>query len=145
MGTDSDRLLQVEKRLERLENAVFHEKPKKPKAKAKTKIKKPKAKTEALESSIVAQVGSTNIQDLVMISLKLHEGQTRDELRTTLQGWGKACGQWFEGGNIHRLAKKDTIQVSKNKGSKTVFSLTQQGDKRAKALIKKIKSKQVKA
>lgn len=35
-----------------------------------------------------------------MISLRLHQKQTKAEIKQTLGDWGKAFGNWFEGGKI---------------------------------------------
>lgn len=35
-----------------------------------------------------------------MISLRLHQKQTKAEIKQTLEDWGKAFDNWFEGSKI---------------------------------------------
>jgi hypothetical protein len=35
-----------------------------------------------------------------VISLRLQQKQTKAEIKQTLEDWGKAFGNWFEGGKI---------------------------------------------
>jgi len=119
----------IENRLSKLENAVFGE-------------GSSFSSTKGIEKIIVEKIGEIKIQHLVVISLKLNGKQTRDEIKKTLQDWGKVFGDWFGGGNFtNRLLKTNIVKsVGKNEKRKDLFSLTQKGELLAGERIEKIKN-----
>lgn len=120
---------QLEKRIERLEKAVFN-----------TKSKPTIEKTNYLEPILVKHVNSIKTQHLVVLSLKLNKTQTKNDIKKTLQDWGKVFGSWFDGGNFNnRLLKTNIVKIiEKNKKDNYIFSLTQKGNLEADKFIGKI-------
>lgn len=127
---------QIEERLERLEDIVLD--------KGKDFSK---AKPVGLEKLLIENVKKIATQHLVVISLKLRGKQTREELRKTLQDWGKVFGNWFRGGNFNnRLLKTNIVKPDgKNEDGEDLYSLTKRGDLLADELIEKIKLKSTKS
>lgn len=124
------KLQNIEKRLFNLENAVF----------GSGKVSSSQ-RASSIEKLLVEKIDEIKTQNLVIISLKLHGKQTRDEIKKTLQDWGKVFGNWFKGGNFtNRLLKTNIVKSSeKNDKGKDIFSLTQKGELLADKLIKKIR------
>ena len=122
-STAEDKLAEFEKRLARLENAVF------------SSSTAAKAKPRDAESAVVKNIDRINTQDLVVISLKLYQKQSKEEIRTTLSDWGKGFGSWFEGGNFGRLLKKGVVKKD-GEG----FALTKKGDLLADDLLANARS-----
>ena len=119
------KLQHVEERLSKLENAVFLNS---------------FVSTKDIEISIIKKIDELKTQHLIVVALKLKGSQTRDELKKSLQDWGKVFGSWFSGGNFTgRLLKTSIIKtVEKNEAGKDVFSLTKKGIILADDLIKNI-------
>ena len=122
-----EKIKDIQKRLSKLEDAVFGE-------------ESSFSNTKGIERTIVEKIEEIKTQHLIVISLKLKGNQTRDELKKTLQDWGKVFGNWFRGGNFkNRLLTPNIVKViEKNEKGKDVFSLTQKGNLLAEDLIKKI-------
>ena len=123
MDSTEDKLAEFEKRLARLEGAVF------------SAQSSSKAKPRNAESAVVESIDRINTQDLVVISLKLHQKQSKEEIKATLSDWGKGFGSWFEGGNFGRLLKKGIV-----KKDGEAFALTKKGELLADDLISKARS-----
>lgn len=119
----------IENRLSKLENTVFGE-------------GNSFSSTKGIEKIIVEKIDEIKIQHLVVISLKLNGKQTKDEIKKTLQDWGKVFGDWFGGGNFtNRLLKTNIVKsVGKNEKGKDLFSLTQKGELLVGERIEKIKN-----
>ncbi|CAE6486771.1 hypothetical protein [Candidatus Nitrosotenuis uzonensis] len=128
---DNNRISKLEKRVEKLENAVF-------KGSSSYSVSK-----NTLEDTLVKEVNKIPIQHLVVISLKLNGKQTRDEIKKSLEDWGKVFGNWFRGGNFNnRLIKMNIVKRDdKNKDGDDIFVLTKKGELLANELIEKIRSK----
>jgi hypothetical protein len=123
LDSTEQKLADFEKRLAKLEDAVF------------STPSSSKAKPRDAESAVVESIDSINTQDLIVISLKLHQKQSKEEIKATLSDWGKGFGSWFEGGNFGRLLKKGIV---KKDGEE--FALTKKGDLLADDLIAKARS-----
>lgn len=98
------------------------------------------AKSSVLEARLVKSADKVNTQEMIIISLKLHGRQTREQIKSSLQDWGKVYGNWFEGGNFNgRLVKKNIVKKEdKNEKDEDLFSLTKRGELLADELIKKV-------
>jgi hypothetical protein len=126
------RLNALEKRIAKLENAIY---------KKGTSSSQP-TKMEGLEGMLVKKIDEIPTQHLVVIALKLKPKQSRAEIRSVLEDWGKVVGDWFKGGNMNnRLVKKNiTKRDGVNENNEDLFSLTKKGELLAEELINKIKS-----
>lgn len=77
---------------------------------------------------------------MIIISLKLNGKQSKEQIKNTLQDWGKVYGNWFEGGNFNgRLVKKNIVKKEEARDEKNedLFSLTKRGEMMAEELIAK--------
>jgi hypothetical protein len=92
-----------------------------------------------LEAKLVENAEKLKTQEMIIISLKIHGKQTKEQIKATLQDWGKVYGNWFEGGNFNgRLVKKNIVKKEdKNEKNEESFSLTKRGDMLADELIAK--------
>jgi hypothetical protein len=97
-------------------------------------------KPDGLEAKIVENADKINTQEMIVISLKLNGRQTKEQIKSTLQDWGKVYGNWFEGGNFNgRLVKKNIVRKDdKNEKNEDLFSLTKAGEMQAEELITKV-------
>jgi len=100
-------------------------------------------KTSGIEKLIVENVEDISTQHLVVITLKLKSKQTRQEIKKTLEDWGKVVGDWFKGGNMNnRLIKMSIVKRDGvNEKNDELFLLTKKGELLADELIEKIKIK----
>lgn len=76
-----------------------------------------------------------------MISLRLHQKQTKAEIKQTLEDWGKAFGNWFEGGKI--LTADWCAQKGHHKERRRrrhIFALIKKGELLADKLIERVES-----
>lgn len=120
------RVLEMEKRLDKLEALVSG---------------RSLAAPAGLESALAEKVDEINTQDLIVVSLRLNKKQTKAEIKKTLQDWGKAFGNWFEGGNFNgRLVKKGVVKKEGENGAEDVYALTRKGELRADELIAQLKA-----
>ncbi len=92
-----------------------------------------------LEAKLVENAEKLKTPEMIIISLKIHGKQTKEQIKATLQDWGKVYGNWFEGGNFNgRLVKKNIVKKEdKNEKNEESFSLTKRGDMLADELIAK--------
>lgn len=99
-------------------------------------------KSNTVEDKLVENTDKLKTQELIIISLKLYGKQTKDEIKTTLQDWGKVYGKWFDGGNFNgRLVRKNVVKKEgKNENDDDVFSLTRRGEMLADQLIAKVRA-----
>lgn len=87
---------ELEKRIKKLEKKVFE-----------NESTGNLPKQSIIEQTLVKQVDTIPVQHIVVISLRLRRKQTREEIKKTLEDWGKVFGNWFKGGNFNnRLIKK---------------------------------------
>ena len=115
------RIEEIEKRLSKLEALVSG---------------RPAAAPAGIEAALAEKVDEINTQDLIVVSLRLNKKQTKAEIKNTLQDWGKAFGNWFEGGNFNgRLVKKGIV---KKEGD--AYALTRKGELLADELISGLKA-----
>ena len=128
-GNIDNKIQDIKKRLSKLEKAVFEEGSSSFSQSAK-----------GIEKLIVEKVNDIHTHHLIVISLKLRAKQTRDEIKETLQDWGKVFGKWFTGGNFsNRLIKTNIVKLEgKNDDGEDLFTLTKKGELLAEELIKKI-------
>lgn len=100
-------------------------------------------KSGSIEKLVIDDIDDISTQHLVVIALFLKPKQTKQEIKKILQDWGKAVGNWFQGGNLNnRLLKKGIIKKDgANPKNDDLFSLTGKGGNVAKKLIDKIKSR----
>src|SRR5687767_11916963 len=71
--------------------------------------------SDGIEEAIVSRIDDLGVQDLVIAALRLRGGQTRAEIKTTLESWGKPLNNWFDGGNFNnRLVKKGIVIADGN-------------------------------
>jgi hypothetical protein len=94
-----------------------------------------------LERKLVENAGRMNTQELIVISLRLNGKQTKEQVKTVLQDWGKVYGNWFDGGNFNgRLVRKNIVKKEdRNENNEDLFSLTRRGEMLADELITKVK------
>ena len=123
----SERLQEIEERLSKLESVVFN--------------KSSVFDGNNTEKLIIKKINSLKIPDLIILSLQL-KNQTKNELKQSLQEWGKPFGSWFRGGNFaQRLVNTSIIKsIEKNKTNENIYSLTKKGSVMAEELIMKIKN-----
>ena len=78
---------------------------------------------------------------MILISLRIKNKQTREQIKKTLQDWGKVYGNWFDGGNFNgRLLKKNIVRKDgKNDNNDETYSLTKRGEFLADELIVKVR------
>ncbi|MDE1818706.1 MAG: hypothetical protein KGI19_08905 [Thaumarchaeota archaeon] len=128
MNHHENKSLSLEERVERLEKIVLSE-------------GYPSRKSDGVEKLIIDHVDNMSTQHLVVIALFLKSKQTKQEIKNMLQDWGKAIGNWFQGGNMNnRLVKTAIIKKDGvNDKNEDLFSLTGKGENMAKKMISKIK------
>jgi hypothetical protein len=130
LSSYENKLLTLEERITRLEKIVLNE----------DYLNK---KSNDIEKMIIDHVDDISTQHLVVIALFLKSKQTKQEIKSMLQDWGKAVKNWFQGGNMNKrlvktaIIKKDGI----NDKNDDLFSLTGKGENIAKDLIEKIRTK----
>lgn len=90
-----------------------------------------------LEGRIAEKVDKMGTQDLIVIALRLNAKQTKNQIKSVLSDWGKAYGNWFEGGNFSgRLVKKGLVKKDgQEDAGDDLFSLTKKGEIEADNLI----------
>ena len=131
---DSDELekkiVSIEARLSKLEDAILHGNPTASQTRA-----------DGLEARLIERAGKTKTQEMILISLRIKDKQTREQIKKTLQDWGKVYGNWFDGGNFNgRLLKKNIVRKDGKDGSNDeTFSLTKRGEFLADELIAKVR------
>lgn len=128
-----NRIVDLERRLSKLEAAVAEG--------VGQQQFLPTTRSNNLEVKLVENSDKMNTQELIIISLKLNGRQTKEEIKKTLQDWGKVYGNWFDGGNFNgRLVKKNIVRREDDKGpnNEDLFSLTKRGEMLADELIAKV-------
>jgi hypothetical protein len=131
---DSDELekkiMSVEARLSKLEDAILRGNPTASQTRA-----------EGLETRLIERAGKINTQEMILISLRIKDKQTREQIKKTLQGWGKVYGNWFDGGNFNgRLLKKNIVwKGGMDDSNDETYSLTKRGEFLADELIAKVR------
>lgn len=114
----------LQKRVASLEQAVY---------------KNPKAASRGLQQRLAEQVDDLGTQDLIVIALRIKPKQSKDEIKGVLSDWGKAFGNWFEGGNFSgRLLKKGLVKKDGSGEKGDIFVLTKKGELEANNLIARI-------
>ncbi len=97
-GELESRISDIERRLSKLEAALIG-----------THSVTPRSND--LEAKLVENAEKLKTQEMIIISLKIHGKQTKEQIKATLQDWGKVYGNWFEGGNFNgRLVKKYIVK-----------------------------------
>ena len=125
MSDLENRVADLEKKLARLEQAVYG--------------KKEAGLAKGFEQQLVEKIEETGTQDLIVLALQIKSKQTKAEIRAVLADWGKVFGNWFEGGNFSgRLVKSGLVKKDGESDGEDVFSLTKKGEIEAAALVKKI-------
>ncbi|MEO9277414.1 MAG: hypothetical protein ABI340_06525 [Nitrososphaera sp.] len=121
-----ERFQKIEERIAKIEQFLF------------TGGSRPKSK--GIEKLLIDNVDDISTQHLVVIALFLKPKQTKQEIKKMLEDWGKAVGNWFQGGNMNnRLLKKGVIKKDgANDKNEDLFSLTGKGGKMAEEFIEKI-------
>ncbi|NWG36839.1 hypothetical protein [Nitrososphaera sp.] len=117
----------LQKRVASLEQAVY---------------KAPQATARGLEQRIAEKVDKVGTQDLIVVALRLNAKQTKDQIKAVLSDWGKAYGNWFEGGNFSgRLVKKGLVKKDgQTDTGDDLYSLTKKGEIEADNLIAKLQA-----
>ena len=97
-------------------------------------------RSNELEQRLVENADKMNTQEMIIISLRVNGKQTKEEVKTMLQDWGKVYGNWFDGGNFNgRLVRKNIVKKEgKNGKNEDLFSLTKRGEMLADELITKV-------
>ena len=91
-----------------------------------------------LEQTLIRKIGSIPTQHLVVISLRIHNEQTKKEIEETLRDWGKNYHSWFRGGNFNnRLTKTLIVKQSEQKNKTPMYTLTKKGKLEAEKIINK--------
>ena len=90
------------------------------------------------EQTLIRKIDSIPTQHLVVISLRIHNEQTKKEIEETLRDWGKNYHSWFRGGNFNsRLTKTLIVKQSEQKNKITMYTLTKKGKLEAEKIINK--------
>ena len=99
------------------------------------------------EQTLIRKIDSIPTQHLVVISLRIHNEQTKKEIEETLRDWGKSYRSWFSGGNFNnRLIKTLIVKQSEQKNKIPTYTLTKKGKMEAEKIIDKyISSNQTEA
>ena len=93
------------------------------------------------EQTLVRKIDSIPTQHLVIISLRIHNEQTKKEIEETLHDWGKNYRSWFSGGNFNnRLIKTLIVKQSGQKNKMPTYTLTKKGKIEAEKTISKYMS-----
>ena len=91
---------------------------------------------DVFEQTLIEKIEQISIPSLIMLSLFLNREQTKLEIQRTLTNWGRACGNWFRGGNFNnRLIKKLFVRSTTN----NKYQLTKKGQVETKKMIEKYK------
>jgi hypothetical protein len=128
-----DRLESLEKRVQNLEETVLS-----------TGAKPAKSgKSHEVEALIVSKIDDMGTQDLILIALKLTPKQTKTQIKTMLEDWGKAVGNWFQGGNFNsRLLKKSIVKKDgADHNNDDLYSLTMKGEKLAQDFLDELRAR----
>lgn len=130
MDSSKNKSLSLEERVARLEKIVLS-------GDYSTK------KGGEVEKLVIDHIDDISTQHLVVIALFLKSKQTKQEIKKMLQDWGKAVGNWFQGGNMNnRLLNEGIIKKDgANNKNEDLFSLTGKGENVAKGFVEKIKAK----
>lgn len=128
MDSQKNRKLLLEERVRRLEEVVFGS-------------GYSSKKYGNVEKIVIDKIGKITIQHLVVIALHLKSKISKQDIKTTLQDWGKPVGNWFQGRNMNnRLLNQGIIKKDgTNDNNEDLFSLTGKGQHVAKDIIEKIK------
>ena len=121
-----ERISSLEKRVEILEKTI-----------SVTGIRQNKL-GKNLEQILIKQIDSIPTPHLVVISLMIHNEQTKKEIEETLRDWGKNYRSWFNGGNFNnRLIKTLIVKQSEQKNKISTYTLTKKGKIKAEEIINK--------
>ena len=121
-----ERISSLEKRVEILEKTI-----------SVTGIRQNKL-GKNFEQILIKQIDSIPTQHLVVISLMVHNEQTKKEIEETLRDWGKNYRSWFGGGNFNnRLIKTLIVKQSEQKNKIPTYTLTKKGKIEAEKIINK--------
>lgn len=126
-GEINERLQEIEERLSKLESVIFSE----------NSI----SDVSNTEKLIIKRISDLKVPELIILALQLRN-QTKNELKQSLQDWGKPFGNWFCGGNFTQCLVKANIikSIEKNETNKDIYSLTKKGSIMAEELLEKIKN-----
>jgi hypothetical protein len=96
-----------------------------------------------VEDALIDMIDDIGIQNLIILSLRLKGPATREQIRQTLDNWGKAYGSWFRGGNFNaRLVDKGIVKLnSTTDNGGEIYALTKKGERVADQLTAEITSK----
>ena len=93
------------------------------------------------EQTLIKRIDSIPTQHLVVISLRIHNEQTKKEIEETLRDWDKNYHSWFSGGNFNnRLIKTLIVKQSEQKNKIPTYALTKKGKIEAEKIINKYTS-----
>ena len=121
-----ERISSLEKRVEILEKTI-----------SVTDTKQNKL-SKNFEQPLIGKIDSIPIPHLVVISLRIHNEQTKKEIKETLRDWGKHYRSWFSGGNFNnRLIKTLIVKQSEQKNKISTYTLTKKGKIEAEKIINK--------
>ena len=124
--TYDERISSLEKRVEILEKTI-----------SVTDTRQNKL-SKNFEQTLIRKVDSIPTQHLVVISLRIHNEQTKKEIEETLRDWGKSYRSWFSGGNFNnRLIKTLIVKQSEQKNKIPTYTLTKKGKMEAEKIINK--------
>ena len=121
-----ERIFSLEKRVEILEKAI-----------SVTDIRQNKL-GKNFEQILIKKIDSIPTQHLVVISLIIHNEQTKKEIEESLRDWGKNYHSWFRGGNFNnRLIKTLIVKQSEQKNKIPTYTLTKKGKIEVEKIINK--------
>ena len=127
---DDKRISSLEKRVERLEEII-----------STTNVKHELSNKNSLEETIIENIDSISMQQLVLLSLSIHKEQTKKEIQATIENWGKPLHGWFVGGNFcNRLVKTAIVKLTTNEKNEKLYSLTGRGKIKTNKIIEKLTS-----
>ncbi len=126
-----ERLEALEKRVSKIEDTIV------------PKVTAPNRTTAFdIEGLIVKKIDEIGTQDFIVMALNLKPKQSKSQLKTILENWGKPVGNWFEGGNFNgRLLKKGIVKSDgADANGNDLYILTKRGEQIADELMTKIRS-----
>jgi hypothetical protein len=122
-----ERLTSLEKRVRKIEDKLA----------ATSSPSSKVGKISQIDEKVAAKVDEIGTQDLIVIALNVKPKQSKSQIKSVLENWGKALGNWFQGGNFNaRLLKKGIVKKDgTDQDGNDVYSLTMKGENLSKALI----------
>lgn len=98
------------------------------------------SEVDPFEVLLANQIDDVSIPELIILSLRINESQTKSEIIQTISKWGRVTEKWFRGGNINNRLIKTGFIIKKNSGKNDLFQLTVRGMIQAEKILEKLRS-----